>query len=93
MNLGDIIAEVQPLERSEDQGLLLLHMAQLNQHLLSPWVNADGEMMPRLTLTEGVAQLYELSTAYRDHPILARDFAYMAARLARRLPPAGVKSA
>ena len=69
MNLGDIIAEVQPLERSEDQGLLLLHMAQLNQHLLSPWVNADGEMMPRLTLTEGVATFTtpaELAKIYAD---------------------------
>jgi hypothetical protein len=76
-----------PRERSEDQGLLLKHMSQLNQRLLGPWENAAGQRQPRLTLAEAVAQLYEWSTAYRDHPELARDFAVMAARLARRLPP------
>ena len=82
-----------PRERSEDQGLLLKHMSQLNQRLLGPWENADGQRQPRLTLAEAVAQLYEWSTEYRDHPELARDFAVMAARLARRLPSAGPRSA
>jgi hypothetical protein len=66
---------VVPRERSEDQGLLLKHMSQLNQRLLGPWENADGQRLPRLTLAEAVAQLYEWSTAYGDHPELARDFA------------------
>ena len=78
--------------RSEAQGLLLKHMSQLNQRLLGPWENADGQRLPRLTLAEAVAQLYEWSTEYRDHPELARDFAVMAARLARRLPSAGAQS-
>lgn len=78
-----------PLERPDDQGILLQRMAQLNQRLLGPWENADGQMLPRLTQMEAVAQLYEWSTEYRDHPELARDFAVMAARLARRLPSAG----
>ena len=81
-----------PRERSEDQGILLKHMSQLNQRLLGPWENADGQQRPRLTLAEAVAQLYEWSTEYRDHPELARDFAVMAARLARRLPSAGSRS-
>ena len=81
-----------PRERSEDQGLLLKHMSQLNQRLLGPWETADGQQLPRLTLAEAVAQLYEWSTEYRDHPELARDFAVMAARLARRLESAGARS-
>jgi DNA-binding helix-hairpin-helix protein with protein kinase domain len=81
-----------PLERSEDQAIVLQRMAQLNQRLLGPWENADGTILPRLTLREAVAQLYEWSAEYRDRPELARDFAVMAARLARRLPPAGVRS-
>ena len=82
-----------PRERSEDQGLLLKHMSQLNQRLLGPWETADGQQLPRLTLAEAVAQLYEWSTEYHDHPELARDFAVMAARLARRLPSAGARRA
>jgi hypothetical protein len=82
-----------PHERSEAQGFLLKHMSQLNQRLLGPWENADGQRLPRLTLAEAVAQLYEWSTAYRDHPELARDFAVMAARLARRLSSAGGRRA
>ena len=54
-------------------------MSQLNQRLLGPWENADGQLRPRLTMAEAVAQLYEWSTEYRDHPELARDFAVMAA--------------
>lgn len=80
-----------PLERSEDQGILLQHMAVLNQRLLGPWEDADGQMHPRLTMAEAVAQLYEWSVEYRDHAELARDFAVMAARLARRLPSAGAR--
>ena len=80
-----------PHERSEAQGILLKHMSQLNQRLLGPWEDADGQRRPRLTLAEAVAQLYEWSTEYRDHPELARDFAVMAARLARRLPSAGAR--
>ena len=86
-------AVVGPRERSEAQGLLLKHMSQLNQRLLGSWEDAAGQQRPRLTLAEAVAQLYEWSTAYRDHPELARDFAVMAARLARRLPSAGARSA
>src|SRR5215475_5010808 len=86
-------AVVGPRERSEDQGILLKHMSQLNQRLLGPWENTDGQRLPRLTMAEAVAQLYEWSTEYRDHPELARDFAVMAARLARRLPSAGARSA
>ena len=86
-------AVVVPRERSEDQGLLLKHMSQLNQRLLGPWEDAAGQQQPRLTMAEAVAQLYEWSTAYRDHPELARDFAVMAARLARRLPSAGARRA
>jgi hypothetical protein len=82
-----------PRERSKDQGILLQLMSQLNQRLLGPWENAAGQRQPRLTMAEAVAQLYEWSTAYRDHPELARDFAVMAARLARRLPSAGARSA
>ena len=82
-----------PRERSEAQGLLLKHMSQLNQRLLGPWEDAAGQRQPRLTLAEAVAQLYAWSTAYRAHPELARDFAMMAARLARRLPSAGARSA
>jgi len=67
-------------------------MSQLNQRLLGPWEDAAGQRRPRLTLAEAVAQLYEWSTAYRAHPELARDFAVMAARLARRLPSAGARS-
>ena len=94
MHAEDITpAVVVPRERSEDQGILLKHMSQLNQRLLGPWEDADGQRLPRLTLAEAVAQLYEWSTAYRDHPELARDFAVMAARLARRLPSAGPRSA
>jgi hypothetical protein len=78
-----------PRERSDAQGILLKHMAVLNQHLLSPREDADGQRHPRLTMAEAVAQLYEWSTEYRDHPELARDFAVMAARLTRRLAPAG----
>ena len=78
-----------PLERSEEQAIMLKHMSQLNQRLLGPWENADGQVLPRLTMAEAVAQCYEWSTEYRDHPELARDFAVMAARLARRLPSAG----
>lgn len=77
-----------PLERSEDQGIMLKHMAVLNQRLLGLWEDADGHMHPRLTMAEAVAQCYEWSTEYRDRPELARDFAVMAARLARRLPSA-----
>jgi hypothetical protein len=86
-------AVVVPRERSEAQGILLKHMSQLNQRLLGPWENADGQQQPRLTLAEAVAQFYEWSTAYRDHPELARDFAVMAVRLARRLPSAGARRA
>jgi len=94
MHAEDITpAVVVPRERSEDQGILLKHMSQLNQRLLGPWETADGQRLPRLTLAEAVAQLYEWSTAYRDHPELARDFAVMAARLARRLPSAGARRA
>jgi len=81
-----------PLERSDDQGILLQRMAQLNQRLLGPWEDADGQMRPRLTMAEAVAQLYEWGTEYRAHPELARDFAVMAARMARRLPPTGDRS-
>ena len=84
-------AGVLPLERSDDQAIMLQRMAQLNQRLLGPWEHADGHLLPRLTLPEAVAQLYEWSTEYRDHPELARDFAVMAARLARRLPSAGAR--
>jgi hypothetical protein len=92
MHPEDIIpAVVVPRERSEDQGILLKHMSQLNQRLLGPWEDADGQRRPRLTLAEAVAQLYEWSTAYRDHPELARDFTVMAACLARRLPSAGAR--
>jgi DNA-binding helix-hairpin-helix protein with protein kinase domain len=80
-------AGVLPLERSDDQAIMLQRMAQLTQ----PWEHADGHLLPRLTLPEAVAQLYEWSTEYRDHPELARDFAVMAARLARRLPAAGAR--
>ena len=94
MHAEDITpAVVVPRERSEDQGILLKHMSQLNQRLLGPWETADGQRLPRLTMGEAVAQLYEWSTAYRDHPELARDFAVMAARLARRLPSAGARHA
>jgi hypothetical protein len=86
-------AGVVPRERSEAQGILLKHMSQLNQRLLGPWENADGQRQPRLTLAEAVAQLYEWSTAYRDHPELARDFAVMAAQLAQRLPSADARRA
>ena len=73
MHAEDITpAVVVPRERSEDQGILLKHMSQLNQRLLGPWETADGQRLPRLTLAEAVAQLYEWSTAYRDHPELAR---------------------
>ena len=65
-----------PRERPEAQGILLKHMSQLNQRLLGPWENADGQRLPRLTMAEAVAQLYEWSTEYRDHPELARDFAH-----------------
>src|SRR5262249_60222261 len=82
-----------PRERSEDQGLLLKDMSQLNQRLLGPWETTDGQQLPRLTLAEAVAQLYEWSTAYRDHPELARDFVVMAARLAPPLPAAGAPAA
>ena len=82
-----------PRERSEDQGLLLKHMSQLNQRLLGPWEDVAGQRRPRLTLAEAVAQLYEWSTAYRDHPELARDFAVMTTHLARRLPSAGARRA
>jgi len=82
-----------PRERSEAQGLLLKHMSQLNQRLLGPWENAAGQQQPRLTMAEAVAQLDEWSTAYRDHPELARDFAVIAARLARRHPSAGARHA
>ena len=82
-----------PRERPEAQGLPLKHMSQLNQRLLGPWETVDGQRLPRLTMAEAVAQLYEWSTAYRDHPELARDFAVMAARLARRLPSAGARRA
>jgi hypothetical protein len=78
-----------PLERSEEQSILLKHMSQLNQRLLGPWENADGQVLPRLTMAEAVAQCYEWSAEYRDHPELARDFAVMAACLARRLPSPG----
>src|SRR5215813_12094542 len=81
-----------PRERSEAQGLLLKHMSQLTQRLLGPWENAAGQRQPRLTMAQAVAQLYAWSTAYRDHPELARDFAVMAARLARRLPSAGARN-
>jgi len=84
---------VVPRERSEAQGILLKHMSQLNQRLLGPWEDADGQRRPRLTLAEAVAQLYEWSTEYRAHPELARDFAVMAARLARCLPSAGARRA
>jgi hypothetical protein len=67
-------------------------MSQLNQRLLGPWEDAAGQRRPRLTLAEAVAQLYEWGTEYHDHPELARDFAVMAARLARRLPSAGTRS-
>ena len=50
-------AVVVPQERSEDQGILLKHMSQLNQRLLGPWENADGQRLPRLTMVEAVAQL------------------------------------
>ena len=54
-----------PLERSEDQGILLKHMSQLNQRLLGPWENADGQRLPHGHLgassfvftTEGVLKL------------------------------------
>ena len=82
-----------PRERSEEQGLLLKHMSQLNQRLLGLWEDADGQRLFCFILVEVVAQLYEWSTAYRDHPELARDFTVMAARLARRLPSAGPRSA
>ena len=61
-----------PLERSDAQGILLKHMAVLNQHLLSPWEDADGKMHPRLTMAEAVAQLYEWSTAYATAPARPR---------------------
>src|SRR4030095_15185131 len=77
-----------PRERSEDQGILLKHMSQLNQRLLGPWENADGQRLPRLTMAEAVAQLYEWSTEYRDHPELARRFAVMAAPSGPALPSA-----
>src|SRR5262249_9830708 len=80
-----------PRERSEAEGFLLKHMSQLNQRLLGPWEDAAGQRRPRLTLAEAVAQLYEWSTAYGDHPELARDFAVMAARLARHRPSAGAR--
>ena len=47
-------AVVGPRERSEAQGLLLKHMSQLNQRLLGPWEDADGQRRPRLTLAEAV---------------------------------------
>ena len=71
-----------PLERSDEQAIMLQRMSQLNQRLLGPWEDADGQVLPRLTMAEAVAQCYEWSTEYREHPALARDFAVMAARLA-----------
>jgi hypothetical protein len=85
-------AEALPLERSADQATLLQRMSQLNQRLLGHWEDADGQVLLRLTMAEAVAQLYEWSSEYRDRPELARDFAVMAARLARRLPPTGAGS-
>jgi hypothetical protein len=81
-------AEALPLERSEDQSLLLKPMRQLTQRLLGTWEDVDGQRLPGLTRAEAVAQGDEWSTEYRDHPELARDFAVMTARLARRLPSA-----
>ena len=66
-------AGVLPLERSDDQAIMLQRMAQLTQRLLGPWEHADGHLLPRLTLPEAVAQLYEWSTEYRDHPELAQS--------------------
>ena len=86
----DIPEDIQPPERSEDEGILLRNMSRLNQNLLGALATADGETLPRLTMRQAVGQLYEWSVEYRDHPDLARDFAAIAARLARRLPRAGV---
>lgn len=89
MAAHDIPAELQPPERSEDAGILLRNMSRLNQNLLGALETADGETLPRLRMAEAVAQCYEWSVEYRDHPGLAGDFAAIAARLARRLPRAG----
>ena len=82
-------AEDLPLEHSEAHAILQQRMTQLNQRLLGPWENVDGQILPRLTLREAVVQLYEWSAEYRDRPELARDFAVMATRLARHLPSVG----
>ena len=75
-----------PLERSGDQGLMLKHMAVLNQHLLSAWQDTDGQLHARLTLQEAIAQVYEWSTEYAPgHPELARDFAVIAGDLSLQL--------
>ena len=75
-----------PLERSVDQGLMLKHMAALNQHLLSAWQDTDGQLHARMTLKEAIAQVYEWSTEYSPgHSELARDFAVIGGHLVRQL--------
>lgn len=78
-------------ERSDEQALMLKHMCQMNQRLLGPYEDADGKVHPRLTMAEAVATLYEWSTEHRDRAELARDFAVIAAQLARCLPSADAR--
>jgi hypothetical protein len=66
------LAEALPLEQSDDQAIMRQRLAQLNQCLLGPWEKVDGQILPRLTMAEEVAQLYERSTEYRDHCVRAR---------------------
>jgi hypothetical protein len=67
-------------------------MALLNQRMLGPWQNTESQIMPRLTLKEAVAMCDEWSAEFGDRPTLSRDFAVIAARLARRLTPTDASS-
>jgi len=67
-------ADALPLERSAEQGLVLKYMAQINQRLLGPVREANGQILPRLDLEDVPTLLRTLSAAYRHDPTVAHEF-------------------
>jgi len=71
-------AEALPLERSDDQNLLLRHMSRLQQCLLGSWEDVNGQIHGRLTMRQAALMCRRWSMRYQERPQLANDFAQLA---------------
>jgi hypothetical protein len=71
-------AGVVPRKRSEDQGILLKHMSQLNQRLLGPWegFHVRRDKLPSIAYSEELisfAMSTSLQSTDRHHGIVGQE--------------------